>query len=132
MGIRKTCNESLGCMVILFIAAILLSPGFSFSSGFSNQLAFADEDEPNENENGDTKSRLAKLVNRINQLQVYLNQIEENKAALEGLEDQYSDIIDVLEAASAAAPDHRIAYAGSDIAEVDILAARELLIKQFL
>lgn len=43
------------------------------------------------------------------------------------------DIIDILETASAAAPDHRIAYAGAtDIAETDILAARELLIKQFL
>jgi N4-gp56 family major capsid protein len=42
------------------------------------------------------------------------------------------DIIDALELPSAAAPDHRIGYAGAAIAEVDILAARELLIKQFI
>lgn len=43
------------------------------------------------------------------------------------------DIIDAMELPSSAAPDHRIAYAGTTvIAEVDILAARQLLIQQFL
>ena len=43
------------------------------------------------------------------------------------------DIINALEAASAAAPDHRIAYANATtIAEIDILDARQLLIEQFI
>jgi len=38
-----------------------------------------------------------------------------------------TDIVAALEATSAAAPDHRIAYVGASIAQADILAARELL-----
>jgi len=89
-------------MGFLLVAVILLSPGFSYSSVFSNPLAFADEDERdeddrdeddhNENENNDKNSRLAHLLNRINDLETYLKQIEENKAALEEFEDQFSDI----------------------------------------
>lgn len=42
-------------------------------------------------------------------------------------------VIDALELPSAAAPDHRIAYAGTTtIAEADILDARELLINQYI
>jgi N4-gp56 family major capsid protein len=43
------------------------------------------------------------------------------------------NIINILETASASTPDHRIPYAGTTvIAEADILAARQLLIKQFI
>ena len=45
------------------------------------------------------------------------------------------NLINILETASAAAPDHRIAYtggAGATILEADILSARELLIGQNL
>lgn len=42
------------------------------------------------------------------------------------------DIINILETASAAAPDHRIAYVGADIAEVDILEGRRLMRAQFI
>ena len=37
----------------MLVAVILLSPGFSYSSVFSNHLAFADEDDPNENDKSD-------------------------------------------------------------------------------
>ena len=63
-------------MGFLLVAVILLSPGFSYSSVFSNHLAFAQEDDPNENENNDKNSRLAHLLDRINQLEEYLKQIE--------------------------------------------------------
>lgn len=44
-------------------------------------------------------------------------------------EDQY--LITKLEAASAAAPDHRVAYAGASIAQTDILEGKKLLEESF-
>jgi hypothetical protein len=43
-----------------------------------------------------------------------------------------TDIIAALIATSAAAPDHRIAYSGATLAEVDILEARKLLNDQYV
>jgi len=75
------------------------------------------------------------LLEDIANVQTVVRVVEENvKRASQDLArdvDQY--LINILETASASAPDHRIAYAATTtIAEADILDARELLINQYL
>lgn len=66
---------------------------------------------------------VAKLQSKVNFSQSYIQQAAKDLAVEM---DQF--IIDALEAgASASAPDHRVAYAGSDIADADIVGARKLL-----
>jgi len=75
------------------------------------------------------------LLEDIANVQTVVRVIEENllRASKDMARDVDQYLINLLEAASAAAPDHRIAYANTTtIAEADILDARELLINQFI
>jgi len=75
------------------------------------------------------------LIEDIASAQTVVRVVEENvkRASMDMARDTDQFLVGLLETASAAAPDHRIAYANAaTIAEADILDARELLINQFL
>ncbi len=62
-----------------------------------------------------------------------INEQNVMRAAKDMARDVDQFLINLLEATSASAPDHRVAYANTTtIAEADILGARELLINQFI
>ena len=75
------------------------------------------------------------LLEDIANIQTVVRVIEENvmRASKDMARDVDQYLVNILETASASSPDHRIAYAGTTvIALADILAARQLMIKQFL
>lgn len=74
------------------------------------------------------------LIEDIASEQTVIRAIEENvmRASKDMARAYDLFLINLLETASASAPDHRIAYAGAAIAEADILDARQLLIAQYL
>ena len=75
------------------------------------------------------------LIEDIASAQAVVRVVEENvmRASKDMANDYDLFLVNLLEAASAAAPDHRIAYANAaTIQETDILAGRQLLIEQNL
>ena len=75
------------------------------------------------------------LIEDIANVQTVIRIVEENvmRASKDMARDVDQYLVNILETASASAPDHRIAYDNTTtIAEADILEARQLLIQQYL